>query len=207
MALLDLVPPGLVLAGLLLFYGAFLCFAGHRLFLMHLVFLGALVGGVVGYSLGEFLAGRALAVVLCILLALAGGLFLVSSLVIGLAAFGGTFVVFLAWPWLAPLAPPVNILAGLIAFIAGATLALVLGRFVIVLGTSLEGAGVTVTCGCAVLAGKDLPAALAVLTSPDFLDALARAERSPVLVVVAFFALFVAGMLVQYRYGKPSARS
>src|SRR5687767_1276581 len=125
---------GLVLAG------ALACFAGYRLF--------RIVLGIYGFILGAMLASSVMGVnstVAMVMGAVAGGfigaIVLVFAYFVGIALVGaglGALTAHLIWTRVATVDPPA--LAVIVVSIAGAIAAMLLQRYVIIVGTSFAGA-------------------------------------------------------------------
>lgn len=131
---------GLPAAVLLILGGALACFAGYRLF--------RLVLGIYGFILGAMIASSVMgtgSTVGMVVAAIAGGL--VGSIVLVLAYFVGIALVgaglgallgSAVWSWVSPGDPPVLLI--IVVSIAGAIGAMLLQRYVIIVGTAFGGA-------------------------------------------------------------------
>jgi len=120
--------------------GALACFAGYRLF--------RIVLGVYGFILGAVLASSLMGVgnnVGMIAAAIVGGLIgsvvLVMAYFVGIALVGaglGALIGHQIWTWIKPGDPPIPVVIGVA--LAGAVAAMVLQRYVIIVGTAFGGA-------------------------------------------------------------------
>ena len=142
----------------LLAAGAVSCFAGYRLFR----FVLAIWGFIIGAGLASSMMGgdSSLAMVVAGLVGgLLGALALVFAYFVGVALVGaglGALITHVAWSQIAPADPPAA--AIIIASVAGAIVAMVLQRYVIVAGTAFAGAWLMVVGGAAFsasAAGRD----------------------------------------------------
>jgi hypothetical protein len=135
---------------LLLAGGALACFAGYRLF--------RIVLGIYGFFLGAMLASSVVGVsnaVGMVAAALVGGLVgalvLVFAYFIGIALVGaglGVLVAHVAWGQVSAADPPA--LPIVFASVVGAIAAMVLQRYVIVVGTAFAGAWTIIVAGVAI---------------------------------------------------------
>jgi hypothetical protein len=189
---------------LLMLGGAISCFAGYRLF--------RAVLGVYGFILGAMLASSMMGVsntigmiVAAIVGGIAGAVILMFAYYVGIALVGaglGALVTHLAWSALRPSADPPAVLVIAVA-IVGAVIAMVLQRYVIIIGTAFGGAWTMLLgLGAAITAqagghpqivdiGKD-----AVLKDPWIFYPLAPVPNAP-WVPFAWVALGVVGTAVQ----------
>ena len=174
--------------------GAVACFAGYRLF--------RLVLAIYGFILGALLASSVMGVtnhVGMILAAIAGGI--VGALLltfayyvcIGLLGAGmGTFLLHVVWDSLKHTEP--TTVAVIIAAVAGAIIAMILQRYVIIVSTSFSGAWTIIVGGLALAGNRGAERAAAagnVWILYPFTPATGR------WVVVAWFVLSLMGLAVQ----------
>jgi hypothetical protein len=141
-------------AMLLMLSGAVACFAGYRLF--------RVVLGIYGFILGAMLASSVVGVTNTmgmIVAALVGGiigaLILVFAYFVGIALVGaglGALIAHLAWAEINRADPPALIVVG--AAIVGAVVAMVLQRYVIIVGTAFGGAWTLIVGGMAALGDR-----------------------------------------------------
>jgi hypothetical protein len=120
--------------------GAVACFAGHRLFRVVLGIYGFIIGAMFASSMAGVNSQTAM-ILAAIVGGLAGSLILVMAYFIGIALIGaglGALMGHAAWGWFAAGDPPV--IAVVVVSVAGALAAMVLQRYVIVVGTALAGA-------------------------------------------------------------------
>jgi hypothetical protein len=151
-----MLPPAYELpaAIVLVLGGALACFAGYRLF--------RLVLGIYGFILGAMIASSVMGInsaVGMIVGALVGGLVgaivLVFAYFVGIALVGaglGALAAHLAWGTIAAGDPPA--VAIVVASIAGAIGAMLLQRYVIIVGTAFAGAWSVLVGGLAVAASR-----------------------------------------------------
>jgi hypothetical protein len=138
---------------LLILGGAITCFAGYRLF--------RIVLGIYGFILGAMLASSIVGVsntfgqiIAAIVGGLVGALILVMAYFVGIALVGaglGALVVHVVWGQSSASDPPA--VAVILASVAGAIVAMVLQRYVIVVGTAFAGAW-TMLVGAMAIAGS-----------------------------------------------------
>jgi hypothetical protein len=125
---------------LLVLSGALACFAGYRFFRLVLGVYGFIFGAMIASSMmgatntagmiGAALVGGA-----------AGAAILIVTYFVGVALLGaglGTFVVHATWGWFQPGDPPWQLV--ILASIIGAVAAVILQRYVIIVGTAFGGA-------------------------------------------------------------------
>jgi len=189
---------------LLMLGGALACFAGYRLF--------RVVLGLYGFILGAMIASSMMGttntigmVGAAIVGGIAGALILMFAYFVGIALVGaglGALVAHLAWSAIRPAADPPAVLIILVA-ITGAVVAMVLQRYVIVIGTSFGGAWTMLLgLGAAIAAqnGRAMPAAF-VTREATLKDPWIFYPLSPIpdarWVPLAWIALGVIGTAVQ----------
>jgi hypothetical protein len=131
---------GLPAAVLLILGGALACFAGYRLFRLVLGIYGFILGAMIASSVvgGASTAGM---VVAAIVGGLVGALVLVMAYFVGIALVGaglGALLGSAIWSWVSPGDPPVLVI--IVVSIAGAIGAMLLQRYVIIVGTAFGGA-------------------------------------------------------------------
>jgi hypothetical protein len=120
--------------------GAVACFAGHRLFRLVLGIYGFIIGAMFASSMAGVNSQLAM-IAAAIVGGLAGSLILVMAYFIGIALVGaglGALIGHAVWGWFATGDPPV--IAVVVVSVAGALAAMVLQRYVIIVGTALAGA-------------------------------------------------------------------
>jgi hypothetical protein len=179
----------LVLGGLLA------CFAGYRVF--------RIVLGIYGFLLGAFVGSSFLGpdnTLYLVLAALAGGivgaLVLIAAYFVGVALIGagaGAGIANVVWAWLER-EPHVAVVIGLA--IAGALVALVLQRYVIILATAFGGAWTAIAGGLA-LAGERAVAAAATSRTDVWIPFPWSPEQGQGWVYILWVVLGVIGVVVQ----------
>jgi hypothetical protein len=183
---------------ILLLGGLLSCFAGYRVF--------RVVLGIYGFILGAMLASSIFGVsntvgmiVAAVLGGLAGAILLVFAYFVGIALVGaglGALAAHMVWTQVATADPPA--LAIIVVSIAGALTAMVLQRYVIIVGTSFAGSW-TLLLGSLSLAGSRA-ARLAANTDVWILYPFSAASGAP-WVPAAWIGLGVAGTVVQLWLG------
>jgi hypothetical protein len=130
-------------AVLLVLVGALTCFAGYKLFRIVLTIWGFILGAMLGSSIVG--VGNAAGMVLAGFVGgLLGALVLVFAYFVGVALVGaglGVLVAHLTWSQLNPADPPATVIVT--ASIVGAVGAMVLQRYVTIVGTAFAGAWMT----------------------------------------------------------------
>jgi Domain of unknown function (DUF4203) len=176
--------------------GALACFAGYRFFRVVL----SLFGGVVGALLATTIVGAGSTsslVFWAIIGGLAGALILNLAYFFGVVLLGaaiGASLATLAW---ARMGGEPHIVAVILFSVAGAVAAMLLQRFVIVVGTAFGGAWTLLVGGLA-LAGDRAAQAAAAASSVWVIYPLDPAPDRP-WVPIAWLLLGVAGMVAQLR--------
>ena len=176
--------------------GALACFAGYRFFRVVL----SLFGGVVGALLATTIVGAGSTsslVFWAIIGGLAGALILNLAYFFGVVLLGaaiGASLATLAW---ARMGGEPHIVAVILFSVAGAVAAMLLQRFVIVVGTAFGGAWTLIVGGLA-LAGDRAAQAAASASSVWVIYPLDPAPDRP-WVPIAWLLLGVAGMIAQLR--------
>lgn len=199
--------PEILIALALVVAGALACFAGFRLIKIFVILLGAVAGAMIGFSIGQELSGRVVAVVLAVAVGAAGGVLLYVSAVAGFFIFGGALLAGLAVAALPIDAPAGRAIAGVVAFIVGGVLALVLTKFVLIVGTSFEGAALVVVGVTRMLCGQSLASVWRTAASGGVFEALGDRRPWAIAVVAGFVVLFAAGIYVQFSYGAAKGAS
>jgi hypothetical protein len=125
---------------LLVLSGALACFAGYRFF--------RVVLGVYGFIFGAMIASSVMGVtntmgmvVAALVGGIAGAIILVVAYFVGVALVGaglGTLVAHVTWGWFQAGAPPWQLV--MLASVVGAVAAILLQRYVIIVGTAFGGA-------------------------------------------------------------------
>ncbi len=177
--------------------GALACFAGYRLFRVVLGIYGFLLGAMIASSVAGTastpgMVGAALAG------GLAGAVILVLAWFVGVALVGaglGALLAHLVWSQLYSGDPPA--VAVILVSVAGALTAMVLQRYVIIVGTAFGGAW-TVVVGAVALAASQAVEAAAVEGAAWVLYPLSPAPGQR-WVPVAWVAVGILGTAVQMR--------
>ena len=199
--------PNWVLAVALILIGALSCFAGLRLFKLFLVLIGAILGAVLGFTLGFELGGRLVGVILALVGAVAGGCGLYFSFILGLFVFGGSLLALGALALLHIALPGLQIALGCVAFIVGGFLAVLLGKFAIIVGTSIEGAAALVLGVTSLTLGQPVADSVDALLTGALFQSIAQRRLWAVIALVGFLALLAAGMYVQLTCPPPKGLS
>ena len=178
--------------------GAITCFAGYRLFRFVLAIWGFILGAGIGSSMMG--GDSAFAMVMAGLVGGAlGALALVFAYFVGVALVGaglGALVAHVTWSQAATVDPPAALI--IIVSIVGAIVAMVLQRYVIVVGTAFAGAWLIVV-GAVALAAS-VPSRGALTPGVWILYPLTPAPGQP-WVLVAWIVGGVIGMVTQLTYG------
>jgi hypothetical protein len=130
-------------AVLLVLVGALTCFAGYKLFRIVLTIWGFILGAMLGSSIVGVSSAAGM-VVAGLVGGLLGALVLVFAYFVGVALVGaglGVLVAHLTWSQLHPVDPPAAVIV--VASIVGAVGAMVLQRYVTIVGTAFAGAWMT----------------------------------------------------------------
>ena len=122
--------------------------------------LGAALGAFFGFVVAERLGGGIAAVILPIVAGAAGGFLLYLSVVVGVFVFGGSLLAFALTSAFSVGSDVVRAVLGVVGFIVGGFLAHVLGRFAIIVGTSIEGAAAILLGACALASRRGVAGAL-----------------------------------------------
>jgi hypothetical protein len=140
---------------LLITGGALACFAGYRLFRIVLAIYGFILGAMIGSAMMGTSSTMAMAGA-----ALAGGvlgaLTLVFAYFIGIALVGaglGALITHIIWAQAASTDPPALLI--IVVSVAGAIGAMVLQRYVIIVGTALAGAWTMIAGVMAIAEGRN----------------------------------------------------
>jgi hypothetical protein len=178
--------------------GALTCVAGYRLFRFVLAIWGFILGAGIGSSMMS--GGSAVWMVGAGLVGgIAGALALVFAYFVGVALVGaglGALVTHVIWSQSAPGDPPAALIIG--ASVAGAIAAMVLQRYVIVVGTAFAGAWLLVVGGAALNASMQNRSALTL--EVWILYPLTPAPGQP-WVLAAWVVAGLIGVGVQLAYG------
>lgn len=147
---------GFPVAIALILGGALACFAGQRLF--------RLVLGIYGFILGATMASsmvgvnsQTMMVVAAVVGGLVGAIILVLAYFVAIALMGaglGAFIGHITWGWVGTGDPPVVMVV--VVALAGAIGAMMLQRYVIVVGTALAGAWTMMVGASNVLASRGI---------------------------------------------------
>jgi hypothetical protein len=120
--------------------GAIACFAGHRFFRIVLAIYGFILGALMASSMMG--VGNSVGMVVAALVGgLIGAIVLVLAYFVGIALVGaglGALIAHQVWYWIKPGDPPNLLVIG--AALVGAILAMVVQRYVIIVGTAFGGA-------------------------------------------------------------------
>lgn len=131
---------GVPAAIVLIIGGAIACFAGYRFFKAVLAIYGFILGALMASSMMG--VGNGVGMIVAALIGgLIGAVVLVLAYFVGIALVGaglGALVVHQLWFWIKPGDPPALIV--IIAALIGAALAMVVQRYVIIVGTAFGGA-------------------------------------------------------------------
>jgi hypothetical protein len=145
-------------AVLLVVGGAIACFAGYRLFRTVLAIYGFILGALMASSLVG--STNAIGMVLAAVVGgVVGAIVLTFAYFVGIALIGaglGALVAHVTWTQLQPTDPPAAVIIALA--VLGAIGAMVLQRYIIVVGTALVGAW-TLILGAAAMANRGAPRA------------------------------------------------
>jgi hypothetical protein len=143
---------GFPAAVVLIVGGAVACFAGYRFFRVVLAIYGFILGALMASSMMG--VGNGVGMIVAALVGgLIGAVVLVLAYFVGIALVGaglGALIAHQVWYWIRPGDPPVLIVIG--AALVGAALAMVVQRYVIVVGTAFGGAW-TMIVGAMALVG------------------------------------------------------
>lgn len=191
-----MLPPayGFPVAIALILGGAISCFAGRRLFRLVLALYGFILGAMFASSMMGVNSPWAM-IGAAIVGGLAGSLILVMAYFFGVALVGaglGALLGQVIWGWLGTGDPPIY--AVIVVSIAGAFGAMLLQRYVIIVGTALCGAWTMILGVVNALAARGLTSGA---TATDvwilYPTSISDAAWTP----YAFAALSVAGIAVQ----------
>ena len=142
---------------LLILGGALACLAGYRLFRIVLAIYGFILGAMLASSMMG--ATNTLGMIVAALVGgLVGALILVFAYFVGVALIGaglGALAVHVAWTPFASGDPPATLV--IVFSILGAIGAMVLQRYVIVVGTAFAGAWTIIVGTLALMAGRSAP--------------------------------------------------
>jgi hypothetical protein len=131
---------GFPAAVILIVGGAVACFAGYRFFRVVLAIYGFILGALMASSMMG--VGNNVGMIVAALVGgLIGAVVLVLAYFVGIALVGaglGALIAHEVWHWIKPGDPPALIVIG--AALVGAALAMVVQRYVIVVGTAFGGA-------------------------------------------------------------------
>ncbi len=181
--------------------GALACFAGHRLFRLVLGIYGFILGAMLASSV--FGTGNTLALIgAAVVGGLAGSLILVFAYFVGIALVGaglGALGAHLVWRQMMVADPPA--VAVIVVSIAGALVAMVLQRYVIIVGTSFAGSWTLLLGSLSIVASR--AAAARPAQGPDvwILYPFSPPSSAP-WVPVAWIGLGLVGTIVQLWLGK-----
>jgi hypothetical protein len=131
---------GFPAAVVLIIGGAVACFAGYRFFRIVLAIYGFILGALMASSMMGVGNGMGM-IVAALVGGLIGAVVLVLAYFVGIALVGaglGALIAHEIWYWIRPGDPPVLIVIG--AALVGAALAMVVQRYVIIVGTAFGGA-------------------------------------------------------------------
>jgi len=135
---------------LLVLASALTCFAGYRLFRIVLAIWGFILGAVIGSSMMG--VGNTIVLLIAGLVGgILGALALVFAYFMGVALVGaglGALITHVVWGQLGTADPPAVLI--IVVSVVGAIAAMVLQRYVIVVGTAFSGAWMTIVAGLAI---------------------------------------------------------
>ncbi len=178
--------------------GVLACFAGRRLFRIVLGVYGFIIGAMFASSMAGVNSQMAM-IVAAVVGGLLGSLILVTAYFVGIALVGaglGAFIGHIAWGWFGTGDPP--LLAVIVVSVAGALGAMLLQRYVIIVGTALAGAWTTIVGVVNALATRGMTrGASATEVWILYPNTLSDAAWAP----YAFVALAIAGIAVQLGFG------
>ena len=149
--------------------GALSCFAGYRLFRVVLAIYGFILGALIASSMMGITNTIGM-IAAAIVGGLVGALILVFAYYLGIALVGaglGALVTHLAWSAVSPSSDPPAVIVVLLA-IVGAVVAMLLQRYVIIVGTAFGGAWTLLVGALAVMGDR---AALRAATAAGGADA------------------------------------
>jgi hypothetical protein len=180
--------------------GAITCFAGHRLFRFVLAIWGFILGAGIGSSMMG--ADNAVAMIVAGLVGgLLGALALVFAYFVGVALVGaglGALVAHLTWSQMSAADPPAAVIIG--ASIAGAVGAMLLQRYVIVVGTAFAGAWMVIVGAVAVASSAPGRGVVRAATADVWIMyPLTPAPGQP-WAIVAWVGLGLIGTAIQLAY-------
>lgn len=184
----------------LLLAGAVTCFAGYRLFRFVLAIWGFILGAAIGSSMMG--GDNAVAMLVAGLVGgIGGALALVFAYFVGVALVGaglGAFVSHVAWGQIASADPPAAVI--IVASIVGAIGAMMLQRYVIIVGTAFAGAWMIIVGAVGVTAtGAARGVVRAAASDVWILYPLAPAPGQP-WVLVAWIAVGLIGTGIQLAF-------
>ena len=141
--------------------GAFLlgllnCFFGYRLFMVTVAIVGFMVGASLGYLMGSWLGGATLTVVTALVLGLIGawtGVIAYYAFIFVVGAFGFAFLAAFVWGLYSEGG---SVLFPVVAGVIGGFVALRIQRVIIIIATAAQGALVSVFAAVAVISGGGL---------------------------------------------------
>jgi hypothetical protein len=181
-------------AYLLLAGGTLACFAGYRLFRLVLAIYGFLLGALIASSMmGP--ANQWLMIVAAVAGGLAGALVLVLGYFLGVALVGAGLGALVAHTIWASMGHEPSAIIIILFALAGALVAMVLQRYVIVIGTAFGGAWTMIAAGVAIMGAGHI-AGVAPTSDPWIfypLDPLPSAKWVP----IAWIVLGIVGAIVQ----------
>jgi hypothetical protein len=182
--------------------GALACFAGYRLFRVVLALYGFIFGALIASSMMG-ITNTVGMVVAALLGGIAGALILVFAYYVGIALVGaglGALVTHLAWNAVSPSSDPPAVAVILVA-IVGAVAAMLLQRYVIIVGTAFGGAWTLIVGALAVMGDRAAVRAAAAVGNVSAGAAWILYPLSPApgehWVPAAWLALGVVGTVVQ----------
>jgi len=153
-----MLPPayGWPAALVLVLGGALACFAGYRLFRFVLAIYGFILGAMLASSMMG-VGNSAAMIVAAIIGGLIGSVVLVMAYFVGIALVGaglGALIGHVVWTWVKPGDPPILIVVAVA--LAGAVVAMLLQRYVIIVGTAFGGAWTMIVGTVNVLATRGI---------------------------------------------------
>jgi hypothetical protein len=181
-------------AYLLLAGGTLACFAGYRLFRLVLAIYGFLLGALIASSMmGP--ANQLLMIVAAVAGGLAGALVLVLGYFLGVALVGAGLGALIAHTVWASMGHEPGAIIIILFALVGALVAMVLQRYVIIIGTAFGGAWTMIAAGVAIMGAEHITAATHTSDPWIFypLDPLPSAKWVP----MAWIVLGIVGAIVQ----------
>jgi len=183
-------------AVLLVLASALTCFAGYRLFRIVLAIWGFILGAVIGSSMMG--VGNALALLIAGLVGgILGAVALVFAYFMGVALVGaglGALITHVVWSQVTTTADPPAVLI-IVVSVAGAIGAMMLQRYVIIVGTAFSGAWMAIVAGLAI--AENMPGKAVRAAGNEVWILYPFSLTQDRWVVIGWLALGLVGMAVQ----------